>query len=64
MPKDDISRYDVVSKMLPKNKFDFLNAQINYLPANWLWHNKDIFLNIFYESHQDLSLLVTFLRHI
>jgi hypothetical protein len=31
MPKDDISRYDVVSKMLPKNKFDFLNAQINYL---------------------------------
>jgi hypothetical protein len=31
MTKDDISRYDVVSKMLPKNKFDFLNAQINYL---------------------------------
>ena len=31
MPKGDISRYDVVSKMLSKNKFDFLNAKINYL---------------------------------
>ena len=31
MPKDDISRYDVVSKMLSKNKFDLLNAKINYL---------------------------------
>jgi hypothetical protein len=31
MPKDDISRSDVVSKMLSKNKFDFLNAKIKYL---------------------------------
>jgi hypothetical protein len=31
MPKDDISRYDVMSKMLSKNKFDFLNAKIKYL---------------------------------
>jgi hypothetical protein len=30
MPKEDISRYDVASKMLSKNKFDFLNAKINY----------------------------------
>ena len=31
MPKGDISRYDVVSNMLSKNKFDFLNAKINYI---------------------------------
>jgi hypothetical protein len=31
MPKGDISRCDVVSKMLSKNKFGFLNAKINYL---------------------------------
>jgi hypothetical protein len=44
-----------------KNWFSKCKNQLS--SANWLWHNKDIFLNIFYESHQDLSLLVTFLRH-
>jgi len=62
MPKGDISRYDVVSKMLSKNKFDLLNAKINYLLLIGYGTIK-IFKKKNYESHKDL-LLVTFLRHI
>jgi hypothetical protein len=43
MPKEDISRYNVVSRMLSKKNW-FSKCKNQLSSANWLWHNKDIFL--------------------